>query len=323
MLVCETERLYLREWVHDDWKRFKPLATDPRVLRYIGAGTPWTDEQIKARIARWIELGRERGWILWPVIHREDAELIGFCGFWDGFAPDVEIGWRLRPDYWGQGLATEAATAVMEHGFQHYRFHRLISVAQIENKPSIRIMEKLGMEFERAFVHEGFQVLCYARSNPLFTGSPKASEMSSHSHETSDGFSDDGSLLAAFESCTYPLEQWNHRAHIRVAFLYLSRCGLDQAIDRMRSGIQAYNAVHGVEDGPETGYHETTTQAFMRLIHNAIKERGPFQDSHQFCDGNPELLDRRVLLRYYTRDQIMTPEAKARFVEPDLAPLFQ
>jgi hypothetical protein len=82
---------------------------------------------------------------------------MGFCGFWDGFAPDVEIGWRLRPEYWGQGLATEAAKAVMEYGFRRWGFPRLISVAQPKNRASIRIMEKLGMEFERTSLHEGFE----------------------------------------------------------------------------------------------------------------------------------------------------------------------
>lgn len=167
-MFCETERLYLREWVPDDWLRFRPLATDPRVLRYIGDGKPWPDEQIKARIVNWIEVGRQRGWILWPVIHREDAALIGFCGFWDGFQPDVEIGWRLLPEYWGRGLATEAAAAVMEYGFRRWGFPRLISVAQTENKASIRIMQKLGMQFERTFQHEGFDVVCYSKAQPAW-----------------------------------------------------------------------------------------------------------------------------------------------------------
>lgn len=105
--------------------------------------------------------------------------------------------------------------------------------------------------------------------------------------------------------------------------MYLSRLGLTDAIDRMRSGIKAYNSVHGVEDGPLMGYHETTTQAFMRLIHQALRNRGPCQDSHQFCEQNPELLDRRVLLCYYTRDRIMDPAATVGFVEPDIAPLDQ
>lgn len=130
----------------------------------------------------------------------------------------------------------------------------------------------------------------------------------------------DDDFLKAFEDCSLPFTAWNHRAHVRVAFLYLSRLGLAEAIDRMRSGIQAYNAVHGVEDGPLMGYHETTTQAFMRLIHQTLRVRGPFQDSDEFCERNPELLDRRVLLRYYTRDRIMEPAAKVDFIEPDIAP---
>jgi RimJ/RimL family protein N-acetyltransferase len=108
MVILETERLFLRDWVPDDWKPFRPLATDPRVLRYIGRGVPLSDERIQAFVNGGIETARSRGWILWPVIHRADAELIGFCGFADGFAPDVEIGWRFRLEYWGQGLATEA-----------------------------------------------------------------------------------------------------------------------------------------------------------------------------------------------------------------------
>lgn len=166
MIVCETERLYLREWVRDDWKRFRPLATDPRVMRYIGNGQPLTDLQIQDRIEYWMRAAVERGWGPWPIIHREDSELIGFCGFGDGFLPDVEIGWRLKPEYWGLGLATEAARAVMDYGFQRWEFSRLISVAQPENQQSLRVMEKLGMKFERAFSHDGISVVAYAKANP-------------------------------------------------------------------------------------------------------------------------------------------------------------
>ncbi|WP_158264951.1 GNAT family N-acetyltransferase [Blastopirellula marina] len=159
--------MYLREWTPDDWLRFRPLATDPRVLRYIGDGKPWDDERIQRRITGLIELSAQRGWIIWPVIHRADSELIGFCGFGDGFLPEVEIGWRLRPEYWGQGLATEAARAVLEYGFQRWNFPRIISVAQPANAASIRVMEKLGLEFDRRFDHKGIEVVCYAKSNPF------------------------------------------------------------------------------------------------------------------------------------------------------------
>jgi RimJ/RimL family protein N-acetyltransferase len=165
MVLIETERLFVRQWVSDDWKRFRPLGTDPRVLEYLHT-EPWSDERIQRFINKGIEVAKTRGWILWPVIHRKDAELIGFCGFSDGFPPDVEIGWRFHPEYWGRGLATEAATAVMRYGFDTFGFDRLIAVPHHANRPSIRVAEKLGMTFEKRFVHNGVEVVCYAKDNP-------------------------------------------------------------------------------------------------------------------------------------------------------------
>jgi ribosomal-protein-alanine N-acetyltransferase len=152
--------------VPDDWKRLLPVMTDPRVLRHIGDAKPWPEQRVRRFVEAGIEKARTRGWVLWPVIHRDDAELIGFCGFGDGFAPDVEIGWRLRPEYWGRGLATEAARAVMDYGFHTWGFPRLISVAQPANLASIRVMEKLGMTYERSFVHDEVAVVGYSRVNP-------------------------------------------------------------------------------------------------------------------------------------------------------------
>jgi RimJ/RimL family protein N-acetyltransferase len=172
MAILETERLYLRQWVPEDWKRFKPLATDPRVLKYIGTAEPWPDERIRQFVRRGIEAAHTRGWLLWPVIHREDGVLIGFCGFGAAFPPDVEIGWRLLPAYWDRGLATEAATAVLRYGFGRFGFDRVISVAQPANRASIRVMEKLGMALERTFFHQGIEVVCYAKENPHYRRPP-------------------------------------------------------------------------------------------------------------------------------------------------------
>lgn len=167
MILLETERLFIRDWVPDDWKRYKPLATDPRVLRYIGRGEPSSDERIRAFITGGIEVAKTRGWILWPVIHRDDAELIGFCGFADGFPPDVEIGWRLKPEYWGRGLATEIASAVMEYGWRRFHFDRVIAAIQPANRGSVRVAEKLDMTPEATFVHDGIEVVRYAKENPV------------------------------------------------------------------------------------------------------------------------------------------------------------
>lgn len=166
MIVLETERLFVREWVPDDWVRFKPLVVDPQIIQYINQGGPWPDERIEKRVGEYIAFGQTRGWHLWPVIHRADAKLIGFCGFSDGFPPDVEIGWRLLPEYWGQGLATEAAKATLGHGFKTWNFPRIIAVAQTPNRASIRVMEKIGMSFDSTFDDRGVEVVRYVVENP-------------------------------------------------------------------------------------------------------------------------------------------------------------
>jgi ribosomal-protein-alanine N-acetyltransferase len=170
MVILETPRLLVRKWVPDDWKRFRALFTDPRVMQYIGDGQPWSDSRIRHWVEESIEAEKTRGWVLWPLVHLEDSEVIGFCGFWTGFPPDVEMGWRLLPEYWGQGLMTEVAKALMDFGFASYHFDRLIAVAQPENRASIRVMEKIGMAFERRFKHFGIDVVSYARDNPTRNG---------------------------------------------------------------------------------------------------------------------------------------------------------
>ena len=131
---------------------------------------------------------------------------------------------------------------------------------------------------------------------------------------------DDDQFLTTFEERTLPFRQWTHRAHLRVAWLFLSRLPYDVALDRMRSGIQAYNAAHRVPDGPDRGYHETTTVAFMRLIHARLNHGATATSFDEFCSAHPDLLDKHVLLQFYSRERIMSAEAKHGFVEPDLCP---
>lgn len=131
----------------------------------------------------------------------------------------------------------------------------------------------------------------------------------------------DAEFLTAFESCSLPFKQWNHRAHVRVAYLYASRLSLNDAIGKMRSGVKTYNAVNDVPEAIDRGYHETITQAFMRLIFAANQRTGPHQSADEFCDQHPELLDKRALLRFYSRERIMSWEAKGEFIEPDLCSL--
>lgn len=131
----------------------------------------------------------------------------------------------------------------------------------------------------------------------------------------------DAEFLVAFENGSLPFEQWTHRAHIRVAYLYASGSDLASAIDRMRAGIKAYNKATDTPEAIDRGYHETITVAFMTLVFSAYLQTGAHESSDEFCDAHPELLSKQALRRFYSRDRIMTMQAKAKFVAPDLNPL--
>jgi hypothetical protein len=132
---------------------------------------------------------------------------------------------------------------------------------------------------------------------------------------------EDETFLARFEAAEIPLEEWNHRAHLRVAWTYLRRHGLEAGTDHMRAGILRFNAAKGIEDGLDHGYHETLTVAWLRILDAMIKAHGAEESATAFLDRHTELHSKALLRLYYTKDRILSWDAKRRFVEPDLAPL--
>jgi len=134
----------------------------------------------------------------------------------------------------------------------------------------------------------------------------------------------DDQFLAAFESQSLPFDQWTHRAHVKVAFLYVRALGFDAGLARVRQGIQAYNAAHNVPDGPTSGYNETTTAAFVHLVAATMRAYGdalPTPDADTFCDTHPQLMTRHALRLFYSPQRRTDPRAKTALVAPDLAPL--
>ncbi len=132
---------------------------------------------------------------------------------------------------------------------------------------------------------------------------------------------DDTALLAGFEDGTLPRSEWTHEAHVRVAYLYSTKKSSPDAIDCMRRGIQAYNVATGLRDSLERGYHETITIAFMTLVLVARRSSPDAQSSVAFVRQHPELLDKNVLGRFYSSEQLNSRRAKDEFVAPDLVPL--
>jgi hypothetical protein len=130
---------------------------------------------------------------------------------------------------------------------------------------------------------------------------------------------DDEAFLRAFESCTLTPEEWRHRSHLKVAYLYLRRHGLAGATEKIPAAIKALNAAHKNPESLDRGYHHTITIAWLRIMHTALQEYGPAETADAFLDQQPHLLEKKILRLFYSRDRIMSWQAKAEFVEPDLA----
>ena len=133
----------------------------------------------------------------------------------------------------------------------------------------------------------------------------------------------DGEFLSRFEDGSLPFDQWTHRAHVKIAFLYLRDNSLPVATEKIRDGIKAYNAAHHVPEGPLMGYNETTTIAFLHLVDCTMSVYGkshPASDAEAFCDAHPQLMSKHVLRLFYSPERRADPAAKTQFIEPDLAP---
>jgi hypothetical protein len=128
-------------------------------------------------------------------------------------------------------------------------------------------------------------------------------------------------FFQAFTACTLTHAEWNHRAHLKLGYLTLCRFPLEEALTRVRAGIQALNAAHQTPETLDRGYHETVTQAWLRIIHCTLCEYGPAETADLFFEQQPQLAQKQTLRLFYSRERLMSAEAKREFVEPDLAPL--
>ncbi|MEA2552791.1 MAG: hypothetical protein QOJ65_967, partial [Fimbriimonadaceae bacterium] len=113
---------------------------------------------------------------------------------------------------------------------------------------------------------------------------------------------------------------WTHRDHVATA-AYYCLTDPDCAADRMRAGIQALNKARGVETTPTGGYHETLTIAWTRIIAGHLRNSQAASNLDRVNDVIASFEDRKTTLRYYSRDRIMSLEARFGWVEPDLEAL--
>ena len=168
MIIAETPRLILRHFKTDDIDTLIPILSDPEVMRYSIDGVK-TKSQTAHFLERILDYYRQYHFSLYALIEKETQQLIGFCGLlpwkWQG-KKEIELGYRLAKKYWGKGLATEAATAVIAHAWQKLAIPQIFCIIEPENKRSIRVARKLGMIYLTKDVFYDLQVNIYCLSNP-------------------------------------------------------------------------------------------------------------------------------------------------------------
>jgi ribosomal-protein-alanine N-acetyltransferase len=157
MISLQTSRLILRPVARDDLELFVAFYGDPSIMAIRKLGV--LDAQGAAReLDTLLEHWRRHGFGMWVVEERDSRRFAGECGLrWLEDDSDVELSYGLCPELRGQGLATEAARCVLEHGFTKLGLRRIVALSRGDNRVSHRVLEKIGMtlEWRRPVGHRG------------------------------------------------------------------------------------------------------------------------------------------------------------------------
>jgi ribosomal-protein-alanine N-acetyltransferase len=162
-MELQTSRLILRSFREEDADVMAQLFANPDFMRF-SLGIFTERKQTVAFIEKVMDWNGAGVPSQFAVLPRAEDAIVGYCGFFHHaeVPGEVEIGYRLHPDYWSRGLITEAARAVRDHAFRDRKLSRVISLIHPENIPSRRVAEKNGMAIEKQITFRGFPALVYA-----------------------------------------------------------------------------------------------------------------------------------------------------------------
>lgn len=168
-----TERLRLRPFSAQDIGPLHTILQQPDILRYFPRSDAPPREAIERLITRQLADWAERGYGWWGVEWRHEPGLLGWAGL--GYLPETdetEVAYLLRREVWGQGLATEAATASLAFGFANFDLPFVIGITHPENRASQRVLEKSGLTFVEKTVYFGMDCYRYVIQRPVTEKSP-------------------------------------------------------------------------------------------------------------------------------------------------------
>jgi hypothetical protein len=128
----------------------------------------------------------------------------------------------------------------------------------------------------------------------------------------------DVEFRAAFQAGAFAPADFSHRAHVRLAYVFLAESDVDLALERMRAALISFLSHHGI---PATRYHETLTRAWLLGVNHFMHRSPEASSAADFIERNPLLLDPKIMLTHYSADLLFSDQARANFVEPDRDPI--
>jgi RimJ/RimL family protein N-acetyltransferase len=173
--LFETGRLTLRGFVPEDVDRLAEIIGDPVVMRYMPGSRPWPREAAERELGKIIDHWGRHGYGRWAVVHG-NGRMIGWCGI--EFLRDLgetEVAYLLDKYYWNRGYATEAARFSLGFGFEKVGLDRIIALAFPENIASRRVMEKIGMVYEKTTHVWNLDLVQYQITGEMFRRMKRAS----------------------------------------------------------------------------------------------------------------------------------------------------
>ena len=129
---------------------------------------------------------------------------------------------------------------------------------------------------------------------------------------------EDRRFRAQFEAGQFPPAQFDHRAHLRLAYIYLAEHGTDKACQLMQHALLTFITSNGVDPSK---YHDTITRAWIMAVRHFMEISPDAESADAFIENNPRMLDAGIMLTHYSAEVLFSDEARARFVEPDLDPI--
>lgn len=318
--TIETERLILREITPVTIDILLKQFSRAELQEYLDIETEEALNNEIRKLSGAIETQRF-SFKIWYLVEKSSNRVIGDVAYhvWFVMHQRAEIGYALRKEkYKRKGYMSEAVAAVLQHGFEEMKLQRIEACISPINIASLQLVRKFGFQQEGYLRHH-----YHNRTTHEVDDSLMFSLILQDYRALQDEPLALKTLMMQFEQRCLPAKYWTHEAHLSVAIWYLSYFNKIEATCWLRSGIIAYNVASGRENTPSSGYHETITLFWIDIIHEFLKTLNPNlsveEKIAQFL-ASPQS-HKALPFRYYTKKRLLSTEARAVWLAPDLKSL--